>query len=1044
MASISGFLIGLNRRSTIMSRFLQTGLAATIITMVFCVSAWGISRDEVLFHASFDKGYDADVARGNPKGTASGNVSLVAGRTGRGIIVGAGAVRYQTAGNIDLPCGTAALWLKPVDWDKDPYIRHFFDVPGVTPGCYMSLYKYQTMLYYLVQQSYDIRQYILTGKDYDFTKGKWTHVAGSWNGPELRVYIDGEYAGSTGVPTGTFVKQLRDSFSLGGVSQRPGHPPDTVLDDFYIFNRALSNEEIALLHKEGRAAIGKPVRISQPALTSVEYRPGEDCLAIKGWLPTRRYDDKSRFNLYATVRERSGEAVEGLGEKEPFDGNTFELSLDTADLPEGRHTVAVSVSGIRPAARATHPFTKPRRPEWLDNTLGMTDKVPAPWTALVRDGNKVAMWGRTYDWGTGFFPVSMATLGRELLARPVALDATISGRRTELIPGTMKWSEINPGRIEFENNGKLGTFNVSTKWRLEYDGYAWCRLSIEGASGQTLDGLRLEVALKPEMATLETMNMGGDHLARSGKIRRLSLDITGAPVIWLGNEVGGLQWSAETDRTWKVKNKNQKVQVIPGAEEVLLQMTLVDHPVELDGPLHVEFGLQATPVKPQPPDFRERYTVDGFWFPQWTPERRFTLALADDWKKLIANYTKAFPYHNLTIMWSGTPELKYFGTEWAAGPEGFAGSVCRASDSLIEHWLWKWKTILDGNPDFANRISGIYMDTCQPAYCLNQIHGCAVRNDEGDLKGRYPLLAAREYQKRLYVMMQEDHPEYQFIQHQSSATHMSQLAFVHQYVSGEHLGGSGGSAITRDLNYYNVPWFSFEGLQSEFMGWNLGFFPVFLPQPFRTIGGINGDVEKGVKILGPEGIPASEHVIGMLLIHDIPVWGAYMNPLPFNRVAALKEQFGWDRQVEFLPYWDNGTYVTLEAAAEPVKCSLFRRPGKVLVVVANDSDQDAQVTLRIDLAELGVAGASEALDAYQAVTVKSLVWDLARLRQRQEIRTEKEFPGRDVKIPVEDGTLQFQVKRRNFRALEIGGGTAASDDGGLEEFLKNQSPITAE
>jgi len=1015
---------------------------ATLI-LLFCTQAWAVSRDDVLFYASFDTGYDAQKAGGNPKGTPTGKAPLVAGRSGKGVTVGAGGVQYQAQGNIDIQCGTAALWLKPVDWDKDHYIRHFFSVPGKTGGCYMSIYKYETILYLLVQQSYDVRQYILTGRSYNYTRNKWTHVAGSWNGPQLRVHIDGEYVGATAIPTKTFVKELLGTFSIGGRSQRPGSPPDTVLDDFYIFNRALADEEIKQLYTEGRAALSKPVRVELPRLSTFEYQAGKDTLNIKGWVPLRRFDDKSAFAVEAVIKKPSGETIEGAGARKRFKGNTFELDIETKALAPGNYRAAVSLRGRNLRGKIERRFTKPRPPKWLGNTLGITDKVPQPWTALVRDGNKVSMWGRQYDWGASLFPGSMLTQGKELLSRPITLKATVSGRPAELAAGAMEWKEVNPGRLEFEGAGKLAGLTVRAKWWLEYDGYGWCKLSIKGPSQQKLESLRLEVPLRPGMATLETMNLGGDHLARSGKVRPLSLNITGAPVIWLGNEVGGLQWSAETDRTWKMNNKTHKIEVIPGEKEVLLRINFVDHPIALGRPLEIEFGLEATPVKPQPEDFRERYTVEGFWAPHWTPERRFTLELKKDWKKDFATWKKIFPYHNLTIMWSGTPELKYFGTEWGTTPQGFAGSVCRASGSLIEYWLWKWKTILDRNPEFARRISGIYMDTCQPAYCLNEIHGCAVRNENGELLGRYPLLAAREYQKRLYVMMQQEHPDYQFVQHQSSATHMSQLAFVHQYVSGEHLGSAGGGAIRRDCNYYNVPWFTFEGIQSEFMGWNLGFFPVFLPQPSRTIGGTTGDVNKLVKILGPAGIPASEHVIGMLLIHDIPVWGAYMNPLPFDRVAAVKKRFGWDREVQFLPYWNNSEYVTLESSAAPVKCSLFKRPGKVLAVVVNNSNAEAEVTVKLNLEALGNIQPAEALDAYQAVTVKSTVWNLEKLRQRQEIRTQKEFPGKEVRVPVENGKFSFKVKKRNFRVFELGGVPSPLDDEGLEEFLRNQNPLDA-
>jgi len=996
-------------------RLIQVIMAAA--SLLLCADAWGISNDDVLFYAPFEDNYDAQIAAGSPGATVTGKVPFTGGRQGKGILIGGGRLDYETAGNLDLKCGTVALSIMPVNWDKDTYTRDFFAVVGRHPGCYMSLYKYVNQLYFLVQQSYDKRQYIHGGRHHDYKRGRWTHATVTWNGNNLKIYIDGEFVNDIWVPTNFFVKELGARFNIGSNRQRP----DTVLDEFYIFRRALSPEEIKLLCTEGHSALGKTVEVKQPRLTAFQYLAGMDALRISGWVPLRRIDDKRKLRASAAVLKSTGVKTSMPPTEADFTGNRFQLNVRTADLPAGPYTVAVSLLVNKKRLGAVErPFTKPRPPRWLGNKLGITDEVPEPWTPLVREENKLSMWGRRYAWEKSLFPSSIITQGKEILARPIQLKANALGSTVEASLGKMQWNEVNPGRMQLEGAGKLGPLSVRASWSIEYDGFAWCKLRVEGAAINKINSLKLEVPLRPEMATLEMMNLGGDHLARSGKVRPLSLNITGAPVIWLGNEVGGLQWTAETDRTWQMKNQNRKIEVIPGGKEVLLRINFADSPVR-GRVFEAEFGLHATPVKPMPADFRERYTLDSFYVPQWTPtpEQQFTQVLRKDWKKTFANMGKIFPYHNLTLMWSGTPELKYFGAEWTAGAGGFNGAVCRGADSLIEYWLWKWKEILDNNPDFARRISGIYMDTCQPAYCVNTLHGCAVRNRQGELRGKYPLLAAREYQKRLYVLMQKEHPEYRLVQHQSSAIHMQQLSFIHQLVSGENSGHAGGAAIRRDCSYYNVPWFTFEGLQSEFMGWNLGFFPIFLPQPFRIIGGTKGDPEKAVKILGPEGIPASEHVIGMLLAHDILIWGSYMNLLPFDRVAAVKKKFGWDRQVEFLPYWNNDEYVTLATSAEPVKCSLFKRPGKVLAVIVNNSSADAEVTLKLNLAALGIIEPAEALDAYQAVTVQSMVWDVAKLRERQEISGKKKFPGKIVKLPVKKGVIEVEVKARNFRTLEI-------------------------
>jgi hypothetical protein len=569
---------------------------------------------------------------------------------------------------------------------------------------------------------------------------------------------------------------------------------------------------------------------------------------------------------------------------------------------------------------------------------------------------------------------------------------------------------------------------------VEYDGFAWCKMTLDGSRPLELKPLALEIPLRPQIATLQTVPFLHNGLDLAGNVTSLSAPIEKIPVLWLGDGDGGLQWCAETDRTWEVKNRQEQVQIIPGEREVVVRLNLVDHPATLKGPFVVEFGLQATPARPPLAGWRSFDAWASGYFEQWNysadeKRRPSYLVAREDIEQYIKNLERQgrrmdFTYWDFGAMWEGIPELAYFLPEWSTQGEWkpAAGGLlpCRGSRSLQDYWLWRLKKTLDEHPYFSEHIAGIYIDGGGPTFCLNRLHGDATLNERGEVVGKYAVLGAREFQKRLYVMFQRHYPSYKIRIHSSGLPFMGQMAFVHALIDGEHVGAAGDEALQRDLNYYHVPWFTFDALRAEFQGWNMGFIPVFLSQTSRRIGGMRAGPEKFLKVMGTPGIPASEHVAGMLLVHDIVPWSAYMNQIPYGRLRGLKENFGWDEDVEFLPYWSNEKYVSLETAADPVVCSLFRRPRKLLVVVMNNSDQDATVAVRLNLETLGISRSpGEALDAYQAAPAKcEVLTDESILAGKPKMEL-TELPGNDVYVPVKNGVLQVKVKKRNFRALRL-------------------------
>lgn len=212
------------------------------------------------------------------------------------------------------------------------------------------------------------------------------------------------------------------------------------------------------------------------------------------------------------------------------------------------------------------------------------------------------------------------------------------------------------------------------------------------------------------------------------------------------------------------------------------------------------------------------------------------------------------------------------------------------------------------------------------------------------------------------------------------------------YVTGEHLTTN--PALNRDLSYYNV--LDYDQLRAEYLWTNLGVPVVFLPEISR---GVGGDKAKEERILGSEGLPAAEHLAGMLWVHDVIPWNAYLNPKPIQWAGKAKQAFGWDDQTRFVGYWETEKLVKLEPVNERVKCSVFQRPGRALFVVMNNSDEAAQVTLRPDWQALGVAAPVALTDLY------------ARQKPADEPQTDA------APLAVQNGAVTVTIKPRSFAAL---------------------------
>ena len=492
-----------------------------------------------------------------------------------------------------------------------------------------------------------------------------------------------------------------------------------------------------------------------------------------------------------------------------------------------------------------------------------------------------------------------------------------------------------------------------------------------------VDGIAVEIPFQPERSGLYYV---GDYTSRTlGKIRPWKSDHFGS-FQWLGDEFAGMQWYAQSDRNWWHKGAGQ-VEIVPGESENLLRLQLMTSPAKVVRPVTIALGFMATPVSRKRPDWRhfkwswfagEHDRKLLLWFTGWGEGVSWpVLKPMDDsmWQAHARNRQQGIvPHLYLGGATSSpfSPEYRHFQSEWRPIPsptydidalsktmgqsEGMRVEICPASsyqDFLVYHLA---KIVREEERD----IQGFYFDNTWPKHCMNESHGCGYVDEEGERHPELPILRTREMFKRIYVSMKEVRPNNMLSFHMSGEVYMPMLAFAGVWLDGEQFatGLIRHASETGKKSFHD--YMTLDRFRATFMGhqWG-GQITLMLSELWALAETGNRDSEFGYAQGGDLEIDrAAEHLSGMQMLHDVhPTGGTNVSLV----LLAIQKEFGWDEKTEFLPYWNNAEYVHIDSGdVEPVVCSVFRREGKLMLILFNDSDQDAQVDVTLDFESLDV------------------------------------------------------------------------------------------
>jgi len=964
-------------------------VSTTLLALLLAASARA-ERGGVLFYAGFEGTAEA-VAVGS--GTAQGHdggPKFSAGRRGQALLSGegAGGVTYAVEGNLRADRGSVEFWVCPQDWAGTDHQFHiFFDARG--PG-WLLVYKFTSpgQGLFLISERRETESWDTIRQDLrQFKPGEWHHLAATWNRREARFYLDGQPSAPARRPQ--IPEGLSGRFFVGDQSWQSGRRAHSLIDELYIYDRALSPQEVAWAYEH---AADRPLGQDLP----------EDLTPLVSYLDVQPFPSRQELHVEVDLNERFDvQRFTGSVRLEPSIGQPVPLRPLTersgqavvkfTELPPGRYEVHGQVQAVTARGQiegtASASFTSPGPPAWRGNQIGLTRKVPPPWTPLqIRkaesEGRKrpprdsalhpsplafsVECWGRRYTLGELGLPGQILSADAELLAAPVELRAVRGGQ-------PLKWQAkscqiTSEGEAEARVKGmavsKLG--RLTWQCRVEFDGMVRYDLSL--AAREAVDALELVFPLQARHAPLHHLMFAGDSKWGFfwGTPRLKCTDYWGDPTtlrgavpagrgvvfrapwvgyFWFGDEERGLAAFCESDEAWDRLDRDDGFRIERKGGGTNVVWSFANRPWRLPKTWQFTFGLQATPVKPkanwrhyrlmrdhdfainQPPVVGGNVVILWVSDEQLVPYHSYPEAVDEQkYQKIVAAYHArgVKVVPYSSLLWlDANAPEAFYLQDWQSGRRFEVLQGISPAADWADFMVWK-------HAQYVRRLDldGLYLDGTGIYPSTNRAAGFGYVRD-GRVRPTYPFFATRRLYQRIYTMLREYGQERQketfLMAHTSTKMLIPVLSFCDATLDGEQFWGG---PLNVEDDYLKV--MPLDHLRAEFMGHNYGIIPFFLPELQRP------EQRKAV----------TPNLLGLALLHDFNLWPIFCDREAVNEVYRLFDQFGLE-EAEFLPYWKNSHVI--QGQSEAVKCSAYHQPHRgVLLCLVNLTRQPQKPTLTVD------------------------------------------------------------------------------------------------
>lgn len=785
-------------------------------------------------------------------------------------------------------------------------------------------------------------------------------------------------------------------------------------------------------------------RLLDTATFRIRHLPSDRRVLVR--IIPRRHSAQRPKRFSASLRDAdSGLVLDTVESTASQLARNPDLFLKTESLPAGRYEVALKVRGLEACSAINERVRRfvHNKFVWEENSLGMTDDVIPPFTALEVDGRTVRSVLREHEMGDLGLWDQIVSRGERLLAAPMYWEISVDGERVTPRPvQTPLIRRESPARVSSISRWRSGDLKASMKSEFDMDGFMMNELSLSADRSVSIDKLDLVIPIRSSQARLmNAVSDGTRHHtlgatpAGTGRI----WDATQTPshhlpagfvsYVWLGTELRGLSWLAESMRGgWNDPNAPaQEIRRRNGAVELIVHFAT--RRGQLDEPREIQFALQATPVKPRQlggPNWR-------LWQPTCTSTEPFyrlcplgaglywgaespyghvyprgrdesvldTIARArrgapvgagvvEQWllrnevpepererARASLSYTLGMANkqpdamvayvnpHDVAV----TPEFRVYVDEWRRVP--FADRRGGDGSNLIE---------IDTTPsrsfrDFflwhleklldSGAIDGFFFDNAYPAATFDPLLTRAWVDEEGDVHPATDWLSMRKLLKRAQVLVHQKRGVWLNLGHMTSAPIAAVQGWTGISLSGEWQYG------TKDFQER----FDRDLLRAEAIGSQAGTVPVVLP-------GISGQVSSKRKK------ELERSLAGVAAVHEIRVMARFEGPLADLWKALERGGYG-SESCRVRPYWEGWNGISLRGP-----------DAETLVVQCPDA-------LRILIVSYGPSGTVE-------VSIDDSLWQDTGSIQCADVETDPSRP-----LPSEGRSCRIELPRHDFRVVSV-------------------------
>ncbi|MDD5520777.1 MAG: DUF6067 family protein [Kiritimatiellae bacterium] len=1005
--------------------------------------------DCVTFYLSFDNSkFEPDFAAGRGVGKLSGNASFVSGVSGQAELIGTGGAAAIFSRTNNFPVtrrGAVSLWVSPQEWDHRNDGNIVFMMTG-NASFYLQrqgpLYKSDGQV-----QRHEALQLLclspVTGHAgimhncSDWKNGDWHFLVANWQWPVLEFSVDGgpfQAKAVVHMPT----EQTFGDLIIGGHTG-----PKTLLDEVTIYRRPLTETEARLLWRNPR--------LQRPAPRMNVAQHDSETIAIQFKVYPSLNKIKARADITALSSRTSVTGgvlrVQQVGAEKPvaeqrliFHDNIAEQLFDTLPLIDGDYTLALSLLGGEgvPKEPVVQKFER-RVFAWENNNLGISDKVIPPFTPLKVDGRKISCVLREHTTGDSGLWDQIISQGHPLLTAPMRWEVVVNGKKVT-VPGTgWKLESSSETAIIGSAAWREEPSVASVRAEMDYDGMTKFTLTIPDVRDRGIERLTLVIPVRDSEAPY--MHACADQLRYnfagkvppgegvvwdSGKAGRTDLIGRFYPYIWVGGGERGLCWFADNDMDWSLDDSTPPLELVRRGDTLELRVHFATKLMPLDWQHQITFGIQATPVKPMPSDWRKwqcskklsgtrPFSIVGASFYYGCLSYDFYPASHDlaiyrkmsearDSGKADMGYVKTWIGQHLVDEKPGSERQEFMSRHVAAGLYAASSAQRREGCRFIPYTnprgigfhMAEWPTFQDEWHKFTffNRakkgqldyditptksfqdaalwyyremmqvFDGIYWDNTFLAANWDTVVGGAWTDNLGRTHPGLGLWAMRELIKRTAIMFYQMGRDGIFVSHMTNASLVPVNAFANVNLDWEWKYG------WDDFQDRFTP----ELTVAETIGRQTGNFPLILS------GGVLDRKD-------PRYPWVMRTRLGVMLVHELRAWD--YGPETDMAFYGKLYEFGYgEPDCQVFNYWDAGHPVKIEGVNG--RTIVLARGRKALVIIT----------------DYGNGGTAK------------LIVDLNKLRLPSNV-TAKDFETGETVSSTVSGEFVFQLKKHDFKAMLI-------------------------